>query len=212
MKKIIFIIMLLSFCITSNTFAEENKIENASDTQKITQNTTETDVVHNDIKDIKESREEFKKLVAAYHKNPTEENLTALRNQITSNYDKSIERKKAKIVELNNKIEKLKKDIEEMTKDRESNINKKLNKCTETKDKKSRKDKKDRKGKKDKKDKKDRKDRKDKKEKNDKKEKDQNVKNDKKEQEQSVKKESKETKDTKEVSNEKDKDEVKKDK
>ncbi len=166
MKKIIFIILLLTFCITSNIFAEENKEENASDTQKITQNATNSDSAHNDLKEIKESREEFKKLVDAYHKNPTEENLVALRKQITTNYDKGIERKKAKIEELNNKIEKLKK-----------------------KDKKDRKDRKNRK---------DRKDRKDKKDKNDKKEV--------KEKKQSLKNE------TKEISNEKEKDVLKKDK
>ncbi|MBQ2594702.1 MAG: hypothetical protein II567_15645 [Candidatus Riflebacteria bacterium] len=189
MKKIIFIILLLTFCITSNIFAEENKEENASDTQKITQNATNSDSAHNDLKEIKESREEFKKLVDAYHKNPTEENLAALRKQITTNYDKGIERKKAKIVELNNKIEKLKKDIEELTKDRENNISKKVNRFTKSKEKKDKKDRKDRKN---------RKDRKDKKDKNDKKEV--------KEKKQSLKNE------TKEISNEKEKDVLKKDK
>jgi len=192
MKKIIFIILLLTFCITSNIFAEENKEENASDTQKITQNATNSDSAHNDLKEIKESREEFKKLVDAYHKNPTEENLAALRKQITTNYDKGIERKKAKIVELNNKIEKLKKDIEELTKDRENNISKKVNRFTKSKEKKDKKDRKDRKNRKD------RKDRKDKKDKNDKKEV--------KEKKQSLKNE------TKEISNEKEKDVLKKDK
>ena len=37
MKKLLFIIMVFSLCITSYAFAEENKNENASDTQKITQ-------------------------------------------------------------------------------------------------------------------------------------------------------------------------------
>ena len=154
MKKLLFIIMVFSLCITSNAFAEENKNENASDTQKITQNTTQSDTAHNDIKEIKESREEFKKLVDVYYKNPTEENLAALRKQITVNYDKGIERKKAKIEELNNKIEKLKKDIDEMTKDREININKKLNRCTESKGKKGKKEKKERKERKNRKEKK----------------------------------------------------------
>lgn len=160
MKKLLFIIMVFSLCITSYAFAEENKNENASDTQKITQNTTQSVVAHNDLKEIKESREEFKKLVAAYHKNPTEENLAALRKQIIANYDKSIERKKAKIEELNNKIEKLKKDLDEMTKDREININKKLNRCTESKGKNGKKDKKERKERKNRKDRKDRKEKK----------------------------------------------------
>ena len=178
--------MALSLCITGNTFAEENK--NASDTPKITQNTSENTAksrVDREArkKEIKESREEIKKLVSAFRKDPTDENLAALRNQISINYDKGIERKKAKLEELNNKIEKLKKDIEEMTKERENNINKKLNKYTESKNKKDKKDKKDRKDKKDKKDKK---------------EKEQSLKN--------------ETKETKEVSNEKGKEDIKKDK
>ena len=155
MKKIIFIIMLLSLCITSNAFSEENKNENASDTQKITENTTKSSVGRDAIiKEIKESREEIKKLVSAFHKDPTDENLAALRKQIATNYDKGIERKKAKIDELNNKIEKLKKDIDEMTRERESNIDKKLNRFVEAKDKKDKKGKKDRKEKKEKKDKK----------------------------------------------------------
>ena len=198
--------MLLSLCITSNAFSEENKNENASDTQKITENTTKSSVGRDAIiKEIKESREEIKKLVSAFHKDPTDENLAALRKQIATNYDKGIERKKAKIDELNNKIEKLKKDIDEMTRERESNIDKKLNRFVEAKDKKDKKGKKDRKEKKEKKDKKDRKDKKEKKDKK------QSLKNETKEITNEKEKDILKN-ETKEITNEKEKDVLKKDK
>jgi len=44
--------------------------------------------------------DETKRLIAAYHRSPTEENKAALRRQCEKNYEKILERKKAKLEEL----------------------------------------------------------------------------------------------------------------
>ena len=44
--------------------------------------------------------DETKRLIAAYHRNPTEENRAALRKQCAINYDNILKRKKAKLEEL----------------------------------------------------------------------------------------------------------------
>ena len=44
--------------------------------------------------------DETKRLIAAYHRNPTEENRAALRKQCAINYDNIVKRKKAKLEEL----------------------------------------------------------------------------------------------------------------
>ncbi len=41
--------------------------------------------------------EETKRLISEYKKNPTNENYNALRKKVESNYDKVLERKKAKL-------------------------------------------------------------------------------------------------------------------
>jgi len=51
-------------------------------------------------KERPELNAETKALIAAYHRDPSEANKAALKKQIEVNYDKVIERKKAKLAEL----------------------------------------------------------------------------------------------------------------
>ena len=79
-------------------------------------------------KEKPELNEQTKALISAYRRNPTQENYDALKAQVTVNYDKVIERKKAKLEELRRtardayKIEEMEKIVEETINDREHRI------------------------------------------------------------------------------------------
>ncbi len=78
-----------------------------------------------------------KSLIAAYRKNPTEANKQALRKQIAINYDKVVERKKAKLAELKrtartkDKVDEMQVIVDEMLRDRENRINQSLSRFTD---------------------------------------------------------------------------------
>lgn len=81
--------------------------------------------------------EETKKLIAAYRRNPTEENYAALRKQAEINYDKVVARKKIKLEELKqtarhaSKIEEMQKIVDEMIQDRTNRINQTMSRFTD---------------------------------------------------------------------------------
>jgi toxoflavin biosynthesis protein ToxD len=88
-------------------------------------------------KERPELNEETKCLIAAYRQNPTQENYNALRRQAEINYDKVVERKKAKLAELKqtareiSKVTEMQVIVDEMLKDRENRINQTMNRFTD---------------------------------------------------------------------------------
>lgn len=89
-------------------------------------------------KERPELSEETKKLIAAYRRNPTQENYDALRRQAEANYDKVLARKKAKLEELRQtakhaaKITEMEEIVNEMIKDRENRINQTMSRFTDS--------------------------------------------------------------------------------
>ncbi len=82
--------------------------------------------------------EETKKLISEYRKNPTNENYNELRKKVESNYDKVLERKKAKLEELKQtakdsyKIDEMREIVDEMVNDRENRINQSMSRFTDS--------------------------------------------------------------------------------
>ena len=72
--------------------------------------------------------EETKRLIASYRRNPSEANRSALRKQVGINYDKVLDRKKAKLEELKrtarhaSKIQEMQEIVDEMVQNREARI------------------------------------------------------------------------------------------
>ena len=72
--------------------------------------------------------QETKDLIAAYRRNPSEENRAALRRQVAKNYDAVVARKKAKLEELKrtarhqSKVDEMQVIVDEMLRDREQRI------------------------------------------------------------------------------------------
>ncbi len=81
--------------------------------------------------------EETKRLISAWRQNPSEANLAALRKQIASNYDKVLERKKAKLEELKrtakheSKIQEMQDIVDEMIQNKESRIEQNMRRFTD---------------------------------------------------------------------------------
>ena len=81
--------------------------------------------------------EETKRLIAAYRRDPSDANRAALRKKIADNYDKIVERKKAKLEELKrtarheSKIEEMQIIVDEMLRDRENRIESSLRRFTD---------------------------------------------------------------------------------
>lgn len=81
--------------------------------------------------------DETKRLIAAYHRNPTAENKAALRNQCAINYDNIVKRKKAKLEELKRtakhrfKVDEMQEIVDEMVANREYRINQTLARFTD---------------------------------------------------------------------------------
>ena len=79
-----------------------------------------------------------KTLIAAYRKNPTEENRSALKKQVEINYDKVLAKKKAKLEELKktardkSKIDEMKEIVEEMIRDRDNRVNQSMARFTDS--------------------------------------------------------------------------------
>lgn len=88
-------------------------------------------------KERPELNEETKRLIAAYRSDPSDANLKALRKQVEINYDKVIERKKAKLEELkktakeSSKIQEMQEIVDEVIQDRENRIEQSMRRFTD---------------------------------------------------------------------------------
>lgn len=87
-------------------------------------------------KERPELNDETKQLIAAYRRNPTDENYNALRKQVEINYDKVVARKKAKLEELKrtagqSKIDEMQEIVDEMLRDREARVTQSMNRFTD---------------------------------------------------------------------------------
>lgn len=81
--------------------------------------------------------EETKRLISAWRRHPTEANLAALKKQVAANYDKVVERKKAKLEELKrtakhaSKVQEMQEIVDEMLQNREKRIEQSLRRFTD---------------------------------------------------------------------------------
>jgi len=82
--------------------------------------------------------EETKRLIAAYRRDPSDENRAALRKQVERNYDAIVARKKAKLEDLKRtardraKVEEMQNIVDEMLRDREQRIENTMRRFTDT--------------------------------------------------------------------------------
>ena len=129
MKKLVLLSTVVILCFTFTTQAAERKQINPEAKQFKFSTTIE--------KERPELDEETKRLIAAYRQNPTDTNYNALRKQAEINYDKVVERKKAKLEELKqtakdaSKVEEMQVIVDEMLKDRENRINQTMSRFTD---------------------------------------------------------------------------------
>ena len=81
--------------------------------------------------------EETRKLIAAYRRDPTETNKTALRKQVEADYEKRIERKKAELAELKrtagseSRVKEMEDELDEMIQSRDRRIDQMMTRFTE---------------------------------------------------------------------------------
>lgn len=129
MKKLILFASAALFCFNINVQAAERRKINPEAKQFKYSTTIE--------KERPELNDETKRLIAAYRQNPTEANYNALRKQAEINYDKVVERKKAKLEELKqtardaSKVGEMQVIVDEMLKDRENRINQTMSRFTD---------------------------------------------------------------------------------
>ena len=82
--------------------------------------------------------DETKRLIAAYHRDPSEANKAALRQQCAKNYDAVLERKKAKLEELKKtakhkaKVDEMQDIVDEMAANREHRIDQTMSRFTDS--------------------------------------------------------------------------------
>lgn len=82
--------------------------------------------------------DETKRLISAYHRNPTDENRAALRKQCAINYDNIVRRKKAKLEELKrtarhqSKVDEMQEIVDEMIANREHRIDQTMARFTDS--------------------------------------------------------------------------------
>ena len=82
--------------------------------------------------------QETKDLIAAYRRNPSDENRAALRRQVAKNYDAVVARKKAKLEELKrtarhqSKVDEMQVIVDEMLRDREQRIDASMARFTDS--------------------------------------------------------------------------------
>ena len=88
-------------------------------------------------KERPELNDETKRLIAAYRRDPTPENLAALRKQVEANYDQVIARKRAKLEELRrtakhaSKIKEMEEIVDEVVRDRDNRIEQSMRRFTD---------------------------------------------------------------------------------
>ena len=81
--------------------------------------------------------EETRKLIAAYRRDPTETNKSALRKQVEADYEKRIERKKAELAELKrtasseSRVKEIEGELDEMIRNRDRRIDQMMTRFTE---------------------------------------------------------------------------------
>lgn len=81
--------------------------------------------------------EETRRLIAAYRRDPTEANKTALRKQVAADYEKRIERKKAELAELKrtasseSRVKEMEGEVDEMIQNRDRRIDQMMTRFTE---------------------------------------------------------------------------------
>ena len=81
--------------------------------------------------------EETRKLIAAYRRDPTEANKTALRKQVEADYEKRIERKKAELAELKrttsseSRVKEMEGELDKMIQNRDRRIDQMMARFTE---------------------------------------------------------------------------------
>ena len=117
--------------VNADTYNRENRrgIQNSSQTYKYSSTVEKERPILDD---------ETKKLISEYHKNPTDENYNTLREKVEANYDKVLERKKAKLEELkqtakhSSKVDEMQEIVEEMVLDRENRVNQSMNRFTDS--------------------------------------------------------------------------------
>lgn len=126
MKKLILLSTAAMICFSGTVFAITTNPE-----AKLFKYSTTIE------KERPQLNDETKHLIAAYRKNPTQANYDALRKQAEINYDKVVERKKAKLEELkktakhSSKIEEMQVIVDEMLKDKENRINQTMKRFTD---------------------------------------------------------------------------------
>ena len=126
MKKLILLSTAAMICFSGTVFAATTNPE-----AKLFKYSTTIE------KERPQLNDETKQLIAAYRKNPTQANYDALRKQAEINYDRIVERKKAKLEELkktakhSSKIEEMQVIVDEMLKDRENRINQTMKRFTD---------------------------------------------------------------------------------
>ena len=126
MKKLILLSTAAVICFSGVVFAAQTNPE-----AKLFKYSTTIE------KERPQLNDETKHLIAAYQKNPTQANYNALRKQAEINYDKVVERKKAKLEELkktakhSSKIEEMQVIVDEMLKDKENRINQTMKRFTD---------------------------------------------------------------------------------
>ena len=88
-------------------------------------------------KERPELNEETRSLIAACRRDPSEANLAALRKQIAGNYDRVVERKKAKLEELKRtakheaKVQEMREIVDEMIRNRDARIEQNMRRFTD---------------------------------------------------------------------------------
>ena len=81
--------------------------------------------------------EETRKLIAAYHRDPTEANKAALRKQVEADYEKRIERKKEQLAELKraadseSRVKEVEDELDQMIQNRDRRIDQMMMRFTE---------------------------------------------------------------------------------
>ena len=82
--------------------------------------------------------EETKQLIAAYRRDPSQVNWDALKKQVEINYDKIVERKKAKLEDLKrtardkSKVDEMQQIVDEMLRDRENRVAQSMRRFTDS--------------------------------------------------------------------------------
>ena len=139
MKKAMLFVLFFGLCFANSVDCAENSRRNRTPLRNNRQDSSKTFKYSTTTeKERPTLDDETKRLISEYRKNPTDENYNALRKKVESNYDKVLERKKAKLEELkqtakhSNKVDEMQEIVDEMIKERENRINQTLSRFTDS--------------------------------------------------------------------------------